>query len=173
MPTLLKLNRYPFVVLKAHSQAKLTGAIVVAFGLFLSLAWPSTAISNQIRKIDFGKELQIVYPALFKLPKSGCAKIKFKYDASLSVVEDGRFVIDIFSDDLDLVGSTTWYGELTPAIKRMGRTKGSTTVEVCRKPWYDENQDLEFVGAFRGDFEVRITLENISSDYRTSKIRLS
>ncbi len=148
-------------------------ALISIFSLMGSLLSPTHSAASQIRKIDFGKHLKVVYPATVKLQKTGCTKISFKYDVSIDVVEEGNFVIDIFSDDLDLVGSQTWYGELTPSIKRSGRSKGSTLVEVCRKPWYDENQDLDFYGVTRGDFEVRVTLEGFTSDYRSSKIRLT
>jgi len=160
-------------MLNEKNRKSLAGFLAPVLAILISASSPLSANSTQIRKVDFGKDLKIVHSATFKLPKTGCAKIRFKYDASVDVVEEGSFVIDIFSDDLDLVGSTTWYGEMTSAIERTGRSKGSTFVEVCRKPWYDENQDLEFVGATRGDFEVRIALEGVSSDYRSSKIRLT
>ena len=146
-------------IIKVMNIQKMKIAIATAtvFGLVLTSAPLASAATTPNRTLKASNLVQISYPSLFKLPKSGCAKVPVRYQVGKLGFEDTYFTVVITDDSDRQVGEATWYGASTEASTKSMPKSGTLLIKVCRDSWYDSVEEVDVSPAYRGVYDIYLS----------------
>ena len=154
-------------------KLRLAIAIAVVFGLTV----PSFGIANAAKipnkTLKASTLVQISYPTLFKLPKSGCSRIPIRYQIGKLELDESYFTVAITDDEDRLVGEATWYGASAEASTKAMPKSGTLQVKVCRDAWFDAIEEIDYSPTYRGTYDIYLSAIGSMSADASARMKFS
>lgn len=154
-------------------KMKISFAIASAVGLIVAITPSSNAASTPNKTLKASNLVQISYPTLFKLPKSGCAKIPVRYQVNKLELDESYFTV-VISDDQDRhIGEATWYGSSAEASTKAMPKAGTLQIKVCRSAWYDAVEEVQSYPTYRGIYDIYLSATGSESADASATMKFS
>lgn len=154
-------------------KMKIAVSLASVIGLALSSAPISNAATTPNRTLKASNLVQISYPSMFKLPKSGCAKIPVRYQVNKLGFDETYFTV-VISDDQDRhIGEATWYGASSEASTKAMPKSGTLQIKVCRDSWYDAVEDVDSYPTYRGTYDIYLSAVGDKSADASASMKFS
>lgn len=154
-------------------KMKISFAIASAVGLIVAITPSSNAASTPNKTLKASNLVQISYPTLFKLPKSGCAKIPVRYQVNKLELDESYFTV-VISDDQDRhIGEATWYGSSAEASTKAMPKAGTLQIKVCRSAWYDSVEEVQSYPTYRGIYDIYLSATGSESADASATMKFS
>lgn len=154
-------------------NARVATSIAIAIGLTLSSFGVASAAKIPNKTLKASTLVQISYPSLFKLPKSGCAKIPVRYQIGKLELDDSYFTVVIADDEDRTVGEATWYGASAEASTKAMPKSGTLQVKVCRDGWYDSIEEVDYAPTYRGTYDIYLSATGSKSADASASMKFS
>lgn len=138
-------------------KMKIAIATASVIGITLTGATSASAATTPNRTLKASNLVQISYPSMVKLPKSGCAKIPVRYQVNKLGFDETYFTV-VISDDQDRhIGEATWYGASSEASTKAMPKSGTLQIKVCRDSWYDSVEEIDSYPTYRGTYDIYLS----------------
>lgn len=152
---------------------KVSLAIASAVGLLVAVAPASDAAATPNKTLKASNLVQISYPTLFKLPKSGCAKIPVRYQVNKLELDESYFTV-VISDDQDRhIGEATWYGSSAESSTKAMPKAGTLQIKICRSAWYDSVEEVQSYPTYRGVYDIYLSATGSESADASATMKFS
>jgi hypothetical protein len=125
--------------------------------LALSLTPGAQAATTPNRTLKASNLVQISYPSIFKLPKSGCSKVPVRYQVNKLGFDETFFTVVITDDQERHIGEATWYGANAESSTKSMPKSGTLQIKVCRDSWYDSVEDIDSYPTYRGTYDIYLS----------------
>jgi hypothetical protein len=154
-------------------KMKIAIATASVLGLLLSSATTASAATTPNRTLKASNLVQISYPSMYKLPKSGCAKIPVRYQVNKLGFDETYFTV-VISDDQDRhIGEATWYGSSSEASTKAMPKAGTLLIKVCRDSWYDSVEEVDSYPTYRGTYDIYLSAVGDKSADASASMKFS
>ena len=154
-------------------KMKIAISIASIAALLIGTAPISDAASTPNRTLKASNLVQISYPTLFKLPKSGCAKIPVRYQINKLELDESYFTVVINDDQDRHIGEATWYGSSAEASTKAMPKAGTLQIKVCRDAWYDSVEDVDSYPTYRGVYDLYLSVVGNQSADASATMKFS
>lgn len=154
-------------------KMKIAVAIASAMGLIFSSATTASAAPIPNRTLKASNLVQISYPSIFKLPKSGCAKVPVRYQVNKLGFDETYFTVVITDDQDRHIGESTWYGASAEASTKSMPKSGTLQIKVCRDSWYDAVEDVDSYPTYRGTYDIYLSAVGDKSADASASMKFS
>lgn len=156
-------------------QQKTRAAISLGLtlGLVLSSIGVASAAKIPNKTLKASTLVQISYPSLFKLPKSGCARIPVRYQIGKLELDESYFTVVITDDEDRPVGESTWYGASAEASTKAMPKSGTLQIKVCRDAWFDSVEEVDYAPTYRGIYDIYLSATGSKSADASGQMKFS
>jgi hypothetical protein len=148
-------------------------ALALTFGLTLSSLGFVSAAKIPNKTLKASTLVQISYPSLFKLPKSGCARIPVRYQIGKLELDESYFTVVITDNDDRTVGESTWYGASAEVSTRAMPKSGTLQIKVCRDAWFDAIEEVDYAPTYRGTYDIYLSATGSKSADASASLKFS
>lgn len=148
-------------------------ALAMTLGLTLSSVGFASAAKVPNKTLKASTLVSISYPSLFKLPKSGCAKIPVRYQIGKLELDESYFTVVITDDEDRTVGESTWYGASAEASTKAMPKSGTLQLKVCRDAWFDSIEEIEYAPTYRGIHDIYLSATGSKSADASASMKFS
>jgi hypothetical protein len=155
------------------NRARVAVAIALTFGLTVSSIGVSLAAKVPNKTLKASTLVSISYPSLFKLPKSGCAKIPVRYQVGKLELDESYFTVVITDDEDRTVGEATWYGASAEASTKAMPKSGTLQLKVCRDAWFDSIEEVDYAPTYRGTYDIYLSATGSRSADASASMKFS
>ncbi len=154
-------------------KMKFALAITSIAGLLIGSVSVASAAKIPNRTLKASNLVQISYPSLFKLPKSGCSKVPVRYQVSKLGLDETYFTVTITDDQDRYIGQSTWYGASAEASTKAMPKSGTLKIKVCRDSWYDTVEDIDFYPTYKGVYDIYLSAVGDKSADASASMKFS
>lgn len=154
-------------------KMKIAVATASVLALVLGNTSTATAASTPNRTLKVSNLVQISYPSLFKLPRTGCGKIPVRYQVNKLGFDETYFTVVITDDQDRHVGEATWYGASAEASTKSMPKAGTLQIKVCRDSWYDSVEEIESAPTYRGVYDIYVSAVGDKSADASASMKFS
>lgn len=158
----MKIHKLKFAVSVASVAAILLGTTPIA-----------NAASTPNKTLKASNLVQISYPTLFKLPKSGCSKIPVRYQINKLELDESYFTVVINDDQDRHIGEATWYGSSADAATKAMPKAGTLQIKICRSAWYDSVEDVQSYPTYKGVYDLYLSATGSESADASATMKFS
>jgi hypothetical protein len=157
--------------MKILSQKTLVRILVLSLALVLTNFSSSNAAST--KKLRVNGQIEISLPTAFKISKSGCVGMPFKFKLNRGFDSDSLITMYVEDDIYRYVAYKSWSGYELREKANSKTLQGTEKIEFCRDLRYDEPSDQDLYPSYKGNHMITLVFDG--SDYRelTSPIKLS
>ena len=155
------------------NRTRVVIALVMTFGLALSSLTVASAAKVPNKTLKASTLVSISYPSLFKLPKSGCAKIPVRYQIGKLELDESYFTVVITDDEDRTVGEATWYGASAEASTKAMPKSGTLQLKVCRDAWFDSIEEIDYAPTYRGTYDIYLSATGSRSADASASMKFS
>jgi hypothetical protein len=156
-----------------NQRLKVSVTIALLAGLLVSSSSATFAAKIPNRTLKASDLVQISFPSLYKLPKTGCARIPVRYQVNKLELDDSYFSVVITDDEDRHIGEATWYGASSEAATKAMPKSGTLRIKVCRDGWYDAVEEIEAFSTYRGVYEIYLSAMGSRSADASGSIKFS
>jgi hypothetical protein len=161
------------IAVMTKNRARVAVAIALTFGLTVSSFGVSLAAKVPNKTLKASTLVSISYPSLFKLPKSGCAKIPVRYQVGKLELDESYFTVVITDDEDRTVGEATWYGASAEASTKAMPKSGTLQLKVCRDAWFDSIEEVDYAPTYRGTYDIYLSATGSRSADASASMKFS
>jgi hypothetical protein len=154
-------------------KTRIAIALALTFGLTVASLGVATAAKIPNKTLKASTLVQISFPTLFKLPKSGCAKIPVRYQINKLELDESYFTVVITDDEDRAVGEATWYGASAEASTKAMPKAGTLQVKVCRDAWYDSIDEVDYAPTYKGIYDIYLSATGSKSADASASMKFS
>jgi hypothetical protein len=153
---------------------KMKIAFVAVIGASLLATTTQVAVAAAPYKtLSASNLVRIAYPTMFKLPKSGCAKIPVRYQINQLELDESSFTV-VISDDQDRhIGEASWYGSSADAATKAMPKSGTLQIKVCRSAWYDSVEEVQSYPTYKGVYDIYLSATGSESADASATMKFS
>lgn len=155
------------------NRTRVVIALVMTFGLALSSLTVASAAKVPNKTLKASTLVSISYPSLFKLPKSGCAKIPVRYQIGKLELDESYFTVVITDDEDRTVGEATWYGASAEASTKAMPKSGTLQLKVCRDAWFDSIEEIDYAPTYKGTYDIYLSATGSRSADASASMKFS
>ena len=155
------------------NRTRVVIALVMTFGLALSSLTVASAAKVPNKTLKASTLVSISYPSLFKLPKSGCAKIPVRYQVGKLELDESYFTVVIADDEDRTVGEATWYGASAEASTKAMPKSGTLQLKVCRDAWFDSIEEIDYAPTYKGTYDIYLSATGSRSADASASMKFS
>jgi hypothetical protein len=159
-------------LMRTH-KTRVAIALAMTFGLALSSLGIASAAKIPNKTLKASTLVQISYPSLFKLPKSGCARIPVRYQIGKLELDESYFTVVITDDEDRTVGESTWYGASAEASTKAMPKSGTLQIKVCRDAWFDSIEEVDYAPTYRGTYDIYLSATGSKSADASGRMKFS
>jgi hypothetical protein len=154
-------------------KMKIVVATASVLGLVLTSAPHGNAASTPNKTLKASNLVQISYPTVYKLPKTGCAKIPVRYQVNKLGFDETYFSVVITDDEDRHIGEATWYGASAEASTKSMPKSGTLQIKVCRDAWYDSVEEIDSYPTYRGVHDIYLSAVGAQSADASASMKFS
>ena len=152
---------------------KIAFVAVVGASLLLTTTQVAGAATTPNKTLKASNLVQISYPTIFKLPKSGCAKIPVRYQIGKLELDESSFTV-VISDDQDRhIGEASWYGSSAESATKAMPKSGTLQIKVCRSAWYDSVEEVQSYPTYKGIYDIYLSATGSESADASATMKFS
>ena len=155
------------------NRTRVVIALVMTFGLALSSLTVASAAKVPNKTLKASTLVSISYPSLFKLPKSGCAKIPVRYQIGKLELDESYFTVVITDDEDRTVGEATWFGASAEASTKAMPKSGTLQLKVCRDAWFDSIEEIDYAPTYKGTYDIYLSATGSRSADASASMKFS
>ena len=155
------------------NRTRVVIALFMTFGLALSSLTVASAAKVPNKTLKASTLVSISYPSLFKLPKSGCAKIPVRYQIGKLELDESYFTVVITDDEDRTVGEATWYGASAEASTKAMPKSGTLQLKVCRDAWFDSIEEIDYAPTYKGTYDIYLSATGSRSADASASMKFS
>lgn len=148
-------------------------AVAMTIGLAVSSLGVASAAKIPNKTLKASTLVSISYPTLFKLPKSGCARIPVRYQVGKLELDESYFTVVITDDEDRTVGEATWYGASAEASTKAMPKTGTLQVKICRDAWFDSIEEIDYAPTYRGTYDIYLSAVGSKSADASARLKFS
>ncbi len=154
-------------------KMKIAFASVTAVALLVSAMPSSYAAATPNRTLKVSNLVQISYPSVFKLPKSGCSRVPVRYQINKLELDESYFTVVITDDQDRHIGEATWYGSSAENSTKAMAKAGTLQIKVCRDAWYDAVEEVDSYPTYKGFYDIYVSAVGDKSADASGRMKFS
>lgn len=146
---------------------------IVLTTLIMNSLSSQLSYANVSKKLRVTNQIEISFPSVFKLTKSGCKAMTFKYKLSKNFDVDSTISLYVEDDIYRYVAYEVWDGYELYEAANPKTLQGNSKIEFCRDSYYDSSLDLDIYPSYKGNHRITLALENDEYKEVSTLLRLS
>lgn len=144
---------------------------IISFLVITGITPSAVAVSS--KKLRVSNQIEIAFPSVFKLSKSGCTSLTLKVKLNRNFDSDSQVTVYIQDDLFRTVSYKSWYGEDLSQKVNTKTLQLTEKIKLCRDIYYDSESDQEIFPSYKGSYTMVLIFDG--SDYKevSSSLKLS